>query len=216
MIVIVDYGMGNLRSIQNMLKHLNIVSEISSDRYKISAASKIILPGVGSFDKAVENIDKLNIRELLLKRVREDKIPFLGICLGMQLLGNSSEEGTLAGLGLINGSSHKFNFESRQIKIPHMGWNTVSSKKDSILFSDMPEDLRFYFAHSYHFICENMTDILATTEYGNEFVSAISKGNIYGVQFHPEKSHKFGMKLLKKFSELKQDVDDKSYALSVA
>ncbi|MEE9441118.1 MAG: imidazole glycerol phosphate synthase subunit HisH [candidate division Zixibacteria bacterium] len=216
MIIIVDYGMGNLRSIQNMLKHLNVSSEISSDREIISAASKIILPGVGSFEKAVENIDRLGIRDLLIEKARHEKIPFLGICLGMQLLGDSSEEGTLPGLGLVPGRSAKFNFESNKMKIPHMGWNTVSIIKDDVLFGNMHEDSRFYFVHSYHFVCENETDILTITEYGNNFISAISNENIRGVQFHPEKSHKFGMKLLKNFSELKQDVNDKSYALSVA
>jgi glutamine amidotransferase len=201
MITIIDYGMGNLGSIKNMLKKIGVVSEITNDIEIILNAEKIILPGVGAFDKAIQNLSKLKLIEPLNKKALEDKVPILGICLGMQLLAKSSEEGKHAGLGWIDGKVLRFNIDN-SLKVPHMGWNIIVQKKDSPLMIDMYKDPRFYFVHSYYFKCNNESDILSTTNYGGEFTSAVSKDNIYGVQFHPEKSHKFGMKLLENFSKI--------------
>lgn len=203
MITIIDYGMGNLRSIQNMLKHVGVSSEITSEMSAIERAESIILPGVGAFDKAVANIEKMRLRDILRKKALEEKIPILGICLGMQLLGNYSEEGNAEGLGLIDAESKRFNFShaGQQLNIPHMGWNTILPRQDKSLFRDMDEQSRFYFVHSYHVVCRHEEHILAETEYGIPFTSAIADNNIFGVQFHPEKSHKFGMTLLKNFAE---------------
>ncbi|MCK5127175.1 MAG: imidazole glycerol phosphate synthase subunit HisH [candidate division Zixibacteria bacterium] len=204
MITIIDYGMGNLRSIQNMLKHIGAESEISSDPAVILKAEKLILPGVGAFDQAVSNIDSLGIRSVIVKKANEDKVPVLGICLGMQLLGRCSEEGNSEGLGLIDVVSKKFEFSGNENKlnVPHMGWNTLTPTNDRSLFHGMSYQPRFYFVHSYHVVCNNSGNILARTDYGIEFISAIIRDNVFGVQFHPEKSHKFGMKLLQNFAEI--------------
>lgn len=201
MITIVDYGMGNLGSIQNMLKKIGVESSMSSDVDKIEKASKIILPGVGSFDQAMINLERLDLVNILSRKALGEKIPFLGICLGMQLLANSSEEGIRSGLGWIDGKVLKFNLDS-SFKVPHMGWNSVNLQWESQIFNNMYPDPRFYFVHSYYFDCNNKEDILTTSEYGINFVSAVKKDNILGVQFHPEKSHKFGMKLLENFSKI--------------
>ncbi len=204
MIVIVDYGMGNLNSIRNMLQKIGVEVMISSDPKIISKATKIILPGVGAFDEAVIKIKNLGIDKIIKKKVLEEKIPILGICLGMQLFMGNSEEGKLKGLGLIEGKVLKFKFskENNNLKIPHMGWNNLSIKKKSPLFKNQMENQRFYFVHSYYVVCEKNEDILSTTHHGYDFVSAVQKGNIFGTQFHPEKSHKFGMILLKNFTEI--------------
>ena len=201
MITIIDYGMGNLGSIKNMLKKIGVNSLITNNKNEINSAEKLILPGVGAFDKAVSNLEKLDLLGLLNKKVLEEKVPILGICLGMQLLGNSSEEGSKKGLGWIDGDVLKFDID-KTLKVPHMGWNRVYPVKENVLFKNMYLEPRFYFVHTYYFKCNNKEDILATTEYGGKFVSAVNKENIYGVQFHPEKSHKFGMKLLENFSQL--------------
>jgi glutamine amidotransferase len=204
MIVIVDYGMGNLGSIKNMVNKIGSEAVITSEHNLIETAEKIILPGVGAFDAGMSNLAQLNLIPLLNKKVLEEKIPVLGICLGMQLFSNNSEEGKLAGLKWIDAETVRFNFtgENLKLKIPHMGWNTVKLCKQSKLTSDIGEEPRFYFVHSYHVQCRNDEDALLKTFYGIEFTSALQKGNIYGVQFHPEKSHKFGMQLLKNFIEL--------------
>ena len=214
-IAIIDYGMGNLRSIQNMLKYVGVDSIITSNIDDIHRADKLILPGVGAYDNAVRNIDRLNLREVLNHKALDEKTPILGICLGMQLLTKSSEEGKLGGLGFIDGETvrFKFNGENSKLKIPHMGWNTVEIKKKNNLFRDMYPEPRFYFVHSYHIVCHDDKDLSCATRYGYEFGSAIEKNNIFGVQFHPEKSHKFGMKLLKNFTELKVNVKNTSNAL---
>lgn len=196
--------MGNLGSIANMLKRIGYESKITDNLNEIKNAKKIILPGIGHFDKAMNNLKELGFVEILNKKVLEDKIPVLGICLGMQLLANKSEEGNLSGLGWIHGEVKKFSFgglPENKLKIPHMGWNLVHLKKDNPLVNNMYHEPRFYFVHSYHFQCSNEADVLATTYYGYYFPSIIAKSNIIGVQFHPEKSHKFGMKLLKNFVE---------------
>lgn len=203
MVTIIDYGMGNLESVANMLKRIGARSIISSDPGEISAAEKLILPGVGSFDAGMDNLNRSGIASILRKKTVEDKTPLLGICLGMQLLADKSEEGISGGLGLVAGQVKRFVFEpSSGLKIPHMGWNAVKTQNESRLFSGFGSEARFYFVHSYHFVCQDSKDIAATTDYGGEFISAVEKGNILGVQFHPEKSHRFGMALMKNFVEL--------------
>jgi glutamine amidotransferase len=201
MIVIVDYGMGNLGSIANMLKKLGAEAVITSDKSVIAAADKIILPGVGAFDNGMKNLERLGLLPVLHRKALEEKVPVLGICLGMQLLTRGSEEGDLPGLGWINAETLKFRFDkaSSGLKVPHMGWNTVTVNGGNGLFKDIGDEPRFYFVHSYYVKCNEQSDILATTSYGHEFTSAVTRGNIMGTQFHPEKSHKFGMKVLKNF-----------------
>jgi glutamine amidotransferase len=200
MIVIVDYKLGNSGSVHNMLKYLNIKSEITSDVDKIRNADKLILSGVGSFDNGIRNIDELHLKDILQEKVLIRKIPILGICLGMQLMGGRSDEGTLKGLGWIDAITQKF--DSENLRIPHMMWNEVKINAESRLFSDLDPEAKFYFAHSFYLRCTLPAIIIGTTVYGKEFVSAIEHENIIGVQFHPEKSHKYGMKLLSNFSTL--------------
>jgi glutamine amidotransferase len=203
MVTIVDYGMGNLGSIFNMFKKIGVQSKITSNKSEIEKAEKILLPGVGSFDAAMNKINELDFKELLNYKALEEKIPVLGICLGMQLLTNSSEEGVLPGLGWIPAETLKFKFEKEQnLKIPHMGWNLVKKNKDSKLTEDFIDETRFYFVHSYYVKCQNDSNSILKTTYGLTFDSAIQNENIYGAQFHPEKSHKFGMNLLKNFSKI--------------
>lgn len=204
MITIVDYGMGNLSSVFNMLKKIGVPAEISSDTEVIKKAAKIILPGVGAFDNAMENINRLGLLPILNKKAKEEKIPILGICLGMQLLTLKSEEGKLKGLGWIDAETKKFDFpQPNNNKVPHMGWNIAKICQSNTIFKEMDiEESRFYFVHSYHVVCNNPDNILAKTFYGYDFTSSIYSENIYGTQFHPEKSHKFGMKLLENFAKL--------------
>jgi glutamine amidotransferase len=202
MIVIVDYGCGNLSSIKNMLRKIGHDSEITSSPDKIENASKIILPGVGSFDTGMKNLQENDLRNILEKKALTDKIPFLGICLGMQLMTNGSEEGVLPGLGWFDADTKRFaSSNENKLKIPNMGWNDVSVKRDNGLFSGI-ESPRFYFVHSYYVHANHQSDIVATAEYGIEYCCSFSKGNLFGVQFHPEKSHKYGMKLLTNFSKI--------------
>jgi glutamine amidotransferase len=201
-IIILDYKMGNLGSIINMYKYLGYDVIVTNDRDKIKEAGKLILVGVGSFNHAMQNISDLDIISILNEKVLMDKIPILGICLGMQIFGNGSEEGNLPGLGWIDADVVKFNNNDLKLKIPHMGWNTVKPEKESVLLSNMVDQTRFYFVHSYYMRCNESRDILLTTPYGFDFTSAIEKENIIGVQFHPEKSHKYGMNILKNFAEL--------------
>ena len=200
MIVIVDYGLGNLGSIQNMIKKLGHISIISSNKEEISKATKLILPGVGSFDKGMHELNKTGLTELLDVLVLINKVPVLGICLGMQLMTNSSEEGLEKGLGWIDAKVKKFLFENKYLKVPHMVWNYIRKVKESNFYNSNHSD-RFYFVHSYYVECNDKEDILSKTEYGLDFVSSFKKENIMGIQCHPEKSHKFGMDFLKKFIE---------------
>tara|TARA_B110000971_G_C20039698_1_gene516969 strand:- start:3929 stop:4534 length:606 start_codon:yes stop_codon:yes gene_type:complete len=200
MITIIDYGLGNLESIANMLKKLGQTSLISSRKEDILNATKLILPGVGSFDTGMNNLKERGFIEILNKRVIEDKTPILGICLGMQLLTNSSEEGIEEGLGWIEGQSLKFVYD--HLKVPHMGWNSIEIHKESPLFESTKKHRKYYFVHSYHVHCKHERDILATSEYGIDFNSMVKKNNIYGAQFHPEKSHKYGMEILNQYAKI--------------
>jgi glutamine amidotransferase len=184
-----------------MLKKIGVEANISSDIKDIKKSDKLILPGVGAFNTGMENLQQLGLISLLNDEVINHKKPILGLCLGMQLLARKSEEGNLFGLSWLDAEVVKFKFDDKNLKIPHMGWNTIIPKRQSSLLTGLDSDYRFYFVHSYHFECRDSKDILANTFYGYEFPSIVQKGNIYGVQFHPEKSHKFGMKLLKNFAE---------------
>lgn len=204
MITIVNYGMGNLLSVQNMLKRIGAACEITGDLEQIGKAKKILLPGVGAFDAAVERIDSVGLRDILNKKALEEKVPVLGICLGLQLLTKSSEEGKLPGLGWIPAKTIKFTFQQpSNLKVPHMGWNEIHITNKHPLLSDLPSEPRFYFVHSFHAKAEDDKYVLARTHYGYDFDSVITNGdNIFGAQFHPEKSHKFGMKVLDNFAKM--------------
>lgn len=203
MITVIDYGIGNIGSILNMIKKAGGKAQYTSEPSEIDKADKLILAGVGSFDAGIRNL-KLNDLDLLLKKkVLDDEIPILGICLGMQLMTNKSEEGILDGLGWIDAKTIKFNFgNNAKYKIPHMGWNTVTIDKGGPLFKNIDNKSRFYFVHSYHVVCNNPEDILTTTEYGINFVSSFQKENIMATQFHPEKSLRYGLMVMKNFVEL--------------
>lgn len=202
MIVIVNYGLGNLNSISNMLLKIGVKNKISSSYTDILNSEKLILPGVGAYDAGIRNIRKNNLYDLLNEVVLIHKKPILGICLGMQLFGNYSEEGKEHGFGWIDFYCKKFEFKDEKIiKIPHVGWNYVKIVRNNNLIYNTDEKNRFYFVHSYHAVCENYDNVIMETEYGYKFASAVKKDNIYGVQFHPEKSHRFGLQLLKNFVE---------------
>jgi len=201
--IIIDYGMGNLNSV---LKKINKISGnvlITSSPEELQQASKIILPGVGHFSKAVNNIKQLGLWEVLNEMVFVKKTPILGICLGMQLMAKSSEEGNVDGFGWFDAEVIKFKVSDKiKFKVPHMGWNTIEVKKQSKLTENLPLSPEFYFVHSYHIKSYNDSEVLANTIYDYEFASALEKDNIFGVQFHPEKSHDIGEKLLTNFLNL--------------
>jgi glutamine amidotransferase len=202
MITIINYNLGNPKSIKNMLAYLGIESRISSDHAEIASAERLILPGVGHFQHGMEQLEQLGLIEILKKEVMEKNKPILGICLGMQLLTKHSEEGNLAGLGFIDAQTKKFELKDASLKVPHMGWNTIDFKKDSQINTGVSTNPRYYFVHSYFVHCATHDDILCTTQYGQEFVSGYQHENIFGLQFHPEKSHKFGMELLANFCKI--------------
>jgi glutamine amidotransferase len=204
MIAIIDYGMGNLGSILNMLKRIGTQAVISSDAHVIDAADKIILPGVGAFDNGMQKLESSGLRVLLEESVLQNKKPILGICLGMQLMTHSSEEGTRPGLGWVEAITKRFNFTGDKInlKVPHMGWNHIRCLRPHKITTGLDLESRFYFVHSYYVDSSDESIVLAKSNHGFEFDSIIQKDNIIGVQFHPEKSHKFGMTLLKNFSEM--------------
>ncbi|MBI4474328.1 MAG: imidazole glycerol phosphate synthase subunit HisH [Acidobacteria bacterium] len=204
MITIIDYGMGNVGSILNMLKRIGVAARVSANADEIRAAERLILPGVGAFDTGMANLASMGLRDVLDEKVQVQQTPVLGVCLGMQLLTGRSEEGRLRGLGWIKGETVRFRFDPKtsHLKIPHMGWNTVKPVPRAPLFASFSEPPRFYFVHSYHVVCAEPADLAATVCHGDEVTAAITRGHIMGVQFHPEKSHTFGMKLLKTFAEL--------------
>jgi len=193
--------MGNLGSIRNMFRRIGVRSTITGDAEAIARAEKILLPGVGHFDAAMRQIDERGLREVLDQKALRERAPTLGICLGMQLLTRGSEEGRRSGLGWIDGEACRFAPES-ELKVPHMGWNAVRSSRESILTTGLPAESRFYFVHSYYVLTDRAEDTVLTTDYGVRFAAAIEAGNIYGAQFHPEKSHRFGMQLLANFARL--------------
>ncbi len=203
MIVIIDYGIGNLASVLNMFKKIGTKEVcISNDASVISKADKLLLPGVGAFDAAAIQLEKSNLIKLIDDKVLNQKVPLLGICLGMQLLTKRSEEGEKNGLGYIDAETVKFNLDpSLKLKVPHMGWNYINVKQANPLI-EMETKSRFYFVHSYYVKCFDERQSLATCQFGTEFTCMVNKDNVFGAQFHPEKSLKFGMKLLENFSKL--------------
>jgi len=204
MITIIDYGLGNIRAFLNVYERLNIPVKVARIPAEVKSATRIILPGVGSFDYAMRQLNKSGMREQLEECVLGDKVPVMGICVGMQMLAKSSQEGTEPGLGWIDGRVYKFDsnlipFKSR---LPHMGWNTVDPKENISLFNGIESQARFYFLHSYYFDCEMDSQVICVTHYGKTFASAVNKENVFGIQFHPEKSHSNGIRLLNNFSIL--------------
>lgn len=201
--VIIDYGMGNLQSVKKKLQRLGVDAEITNDPAKIVGAFKLFLPGVGHFSKAIQNLKSLHLYDALNEVVLVKKTPILGICLGLQLMAKHSEEGDVEGFGWFDAEVVHFKIQNQlKYKIPHMGWNSVRILKQSALVEDIPESQEFYFVHSYHIKSNNQEDVLATTEYEYPFVAALQKDNLYGVQFHPEKSHDIGEKMLANFLKL--------------
>jgi glutamine amidotransferase len=215
MIVIVDYGMGNLRSILTKLQRFDIDAMISADPGDIKAADRLILPGVGHFAAAMDNLNRRGLIPALNEKVVDDRTPILGICLGHQLFSKWSEEGNVAGLGWVDAQTIKFNFNGSDngscidnnscngdgLKIPHMGWNTIRIEKPTPILEGIEDGSRYYFVHSYHVRCNDPADVIAKTAYGMDFVSILQHDNIYGIQFHPEKSHNRGINILKNFAE---------------
>ncbi len=204
MITIVDYGVGNINAFLNVFKRGNIPTKVAKTAADLQDAIKLILPGVGAFDHAMHQLNNSGMREKLDEAVLDKKIPIIGICVGMQMMGINSEEGKLEGLKWIDGVTRKFDESKiRQVtKLPHMGWNDVSPKPESPLFIGLEHQSIFYFLHSFYFHCKKEEDIIATSEYGVHFTSAVNRANIYGIQFHPEKSHGYGEKLLLNFANL--------------
>lgn len=201
-ITIINYGIGNLTSVKNMLKKAGAEEVLISNKpTDIESADKLLLPGVGHFDFGMKKLIASGLIPLIENKIFKEKTPILGICLGAQLMTNGSEEGAEQGLGWVDAQTVPFDKTKMEagLKVPHMGWNYVHSFKENALFHKMHDDPRFYFVHSYHFMMKNLEDVWLKTEYGYEFCAAFQKNNIYACQFHPEKSHKFGLKLIENF-----------------
>jgi len=204
MITILDYGSGNINALKNIYERLNIPFEFANTKEQILKADHIILPGVGAFDETISTLHENGFIDVLNKKVWDEKIPILGICVGMQMLSDSSEEGLLKGLSWIPGKVKKFdkNLIPDKPKIPHLGWNSIVTIRESPLFKGIDPEMGFYFVHSYYYECADEASVIAKTDYGKAFHSAVNHENIYGVQFHPEKSHDNGIQLLKNFANL--------------
>ena len=202
MITIIDYGSGNIQAIANIYDSLHVPHKIARSPEDVVGAEKLFLPGVGAFDETISVLDGIGFREVLDREVLINNVPIIGICVGMQILAESSEEGDLPGLGYIKGKVRKIDQSLllHKPKLPHLGWNSVQEKKRSELMVDIDSSKGFYFLHSYHFDCEDEQDILTTTDYGRTFISSVQHGHIFGVQFHPEKSHSNGIRLLHNFA----------------
>jgi glutamine amidotransferase len=201
MILIVDYGVGNIASLVNMFDHVGVVAEATSDPDRIALADRLVLPGVGAFDKAMRELDERRLIAPIRAAALGREVPTIGVCLGMQLLARGSEEGRLPGLGLIAADVVRIP-AGAGVKVPHVGWAELDLAGASPLFRGAGANERFYFVHSYHVACDEPEDVAATIDYGGTLCVAVSRGNIHGVQFHPEKSHRFGMRLLRAFAEL--------------
>ena len=204
MIALIDYGVGNIRAFTNIYKKLDIPVRVAQNVDDLAGITKVILPGVGAFDHAMEQLEESGMRQRLDELVIQHKVPVVGICVGMQMLAHSSDEGKLPGLGWIDGTVKKFDGSkiNYSTHLPHMGWNDVKPVKQNELLTGLENDAKFYFLHSYYFHCNDAQDAIATTEYGIEFSCAVNRDNIYGVQFHPEKSHQYGIQLLNNFAKL--------------
>ena len=204
MIALIDYGVGNIRAFANIYKRLDIPVKIARSVEDLTDATKLILPGVGAFDHAMEQLEQSGMRPRLDELVIQNKLPVVGICVGMQMLAQSSDEGNLPGLNWIDASVKKFDESkiSYSTHLPHMGWNDVKPVKENGILKGLETDAKFYFLHSYYFHCNDPRDTIATTDYGIEFACAVNNNNIYGVQFHPEKSHQYGICLLNNFANL--------------
>jgi imidazole glycerol-phosphate synthase subunit HisH len=203
-IALVDYGLGNIQAFANIYRRLNIPVTVARTPEEVVKAEKIILPGVGAFDWAMTRLNQSGMRECLDDLAKVHKRPVLGVCVGMQMMAARSEEGRLPGLGWIVGEVRRFDEKRfrQKTQLPHMGWNNASPKRNDGLFKGLHTNPRFYFLHSYYFACDRADDVLALTDYDGEFASAVQSGNAFGVQFHPEKSHRFGIELLKNFADL--------------
>jgi glutamine amidotransferase len=204
MITLIDYGVGNIFAFQNVYKRLDIPTKIAKSTEDLMDAQKLILPGVGSFDYAMIRLNNSGMREKLDELVLVQKIPVIGICVGMQMMGNRSDEGSEKGLKWIDGDILKFDEKliQHRTKLPHMGWNNVTPVGNHPLFDGLEKEAIFYFLHSFYFKCNNPSDSIAISDYGISFSSSVYKDNIYGIQFHPEKSHQYGEKLLHNFAML--------------
>jgi glutamine amidotransferase len=203
MIAIINYGLGNLTSILNMHRRIGIDAVITDNFDELQRADKLILPGVGHFDKGMQNLNATGLTGLLNNLVLEQKKPMLGICLGAQLMTRRSEEGSEKGLGWVHADTVRFNFNGNtSLKVPHMGWTDLLMAQDSPIWQNLPHEPRYYFVHTYHFRFDNAAAVTGNAVYGYNFACAFQENNIYGVQFHPEKSHKFGMKILENFAAL--------------
>lgn len=200
-VTVIDYGIGNVGSILNMYRKLGIPANVATSPEQLQRASRLILPGIGAFDACVDALTKSGLREPLLEFAASAR-PLLGICVGMQMLTDGSEEGGLSGLGLVPGFTRRFD-SAGGLRVPHMGWNDVAwTRPEHALARDLERGTRFYFVHSYWVSCRESVDCIGTSTYGFDFACAISRGNVSGVQFHPEKSHRFGLQLLKNFATL--------------
>jgi imidazole glycerol phosphate synthase, glutamine amidotransferase subunit len=202
MIAVIDYGMGNVSSIVNMLKKIGVTATLANNRSEIEKAEKLILPGVGAFDAGMQKLNDSGLVNAIRNHALVERKPLLGICLGMQMLGRQSEEGKAPGLQFIPFDTKRFDFKGdTTLKIPHMGWDLASSEqKDDPMLQGLDPMQRYYFVHSYYAVCDNEENVLMRCDYGYSFAAAVKKDNVYGVQFHPEKSHNFGMALLENFA----------------